>query len=87
MSHWLDLISSSQRHQRQEESGEGGGGGSRQDQSVVITSSPVPHTSQFLASPAYPKYYKGGRQCRWSLRTEPGQRIQVNLPDYPKHYA
>ena len=32
-------------------------------------------------SPAYPKYYKGGRKCKWSLRVDPGQRIQVRLLD------
>lgn len=37
--------------------------------------------SGFLMSPAYPKYYKGGRKCKWSLRVDPGQRIQVRLLD------
>ena len=32
-------------------------------------------------SPAYPKYYKGGRKCKWSLKVDPGQRIQVRLLD------
>ena len=37
--------------------------------------------SGFLMSPAYPKYYKGGRKCKWSLKVDPGQRIQVRLLD------
>ena len=32
-------------------------------------------------SPAYPKYYKGGRRCKWSLIVDHGQRIQVRLLD------
>ena len=32
-------------------------------------------------SPAYPKYYKGGRKCKWLLKVDPGQRIQVRLLD------
>lgn len=35
----------------------------------------------FLMSPAYPKYYKGGQRCRWSLRGRPGQRVTVRLLD------
>jgi hypothetical protein len=38
-------------------------------------------TSQFLMSPVYPKYYAGGKKCRWSLRAEPGQRIQLRFLD------
>ena len=38
-----------------------------QQQSVVISTSSVPHSSQFLASPAYPKYYKGGRTMQMEL--------------------
>ena len=37
--------------------------------------------SQFLMSPVYPKYYFGGRKCKWSLRAEPGQRIQLRFLD------
>ncbi len=37
--------------------------------------------SRFLSSPVYPKYYVGGRRCRWKLRAEPGQRIQLRLLD------
>ena len=29
----------------------------------------------------YPKYYSGGKKCRWSLRAEPGQRIQLRFLD------
>ncbi len=29
----------------------------------------------------YPKYYVGGRRCRWQLRAEPGQRIQLRFLD------
>ena len=38
-------------------------------------------SSQFLMSPVYPKYYAGGKKCRWSLRAEPGQRIQLRFLD------
>jgi hypothetical protein len=37
--------------------------------------------SEFLMSPVYPKYYVGGRRCAWSLRAEPGQRIQLRFLD------
>ena len=69
-SNWGVYPQQQQQQQQQDES-----------QAVVINTSPLPHASQFLASPAYPKYYKGGRQCRWSLRSEPGQRIQVRVVD------
>ena len=32
-------------------------------------------------SPVYPKYYVGGRRCKWTLRSDPGQRIQLRLLD------
>ena len=32
-------------------------------------------------SPVYPKYYVGGRRCRWTLRADPGQRIQLRFLD------
>ena len=38
-------------------------------------------SSQFLMSPVYPKYYVGGRRCRWTLRADPGQRIQLRFLD------
>lgn len=38
-------------------------------------------SSQFLLSPVYPKYYVGGRKCRWTLRADPGQRIQLRFLD------
>ena len=38
-------------------------------------------SSQFLMSPVYPKYYVGGRRCKWILRADPGQRIQLRFLD------
>ena len=38
-------------------------------------------SSQFLMSPVYPKYYVGGRRCKWTLRSDPGQRIQLRFLD------
>ena len=32
-------------------------------------------------SPVYPKYYVGGRRCKWTLRSDPGQRIQLRFLD------
>ena len=32
-------------------------------------------------SPVYPKYYVGGRRCKWVLRAEAGQRIQLRFLD------
>ena len=32
-------------------------------------------------SPVYPKYYVGGRRCKWILRADPGQRIQLRFLD------
>ena len=32
-------------------------------------------------SPVYPKYYVGGRRCKWTLRADPGQRIQLRFLD------
>ncbi len=29
----------------------------------------------------YPKYYVGGRRCKWTLRADPGQRIQLRFLD------
>ena len=28
-----------------------------------------------------PKYYVGGRRCKWTLRSDPGQRIQLRFLD------
>ena len=38
-------------------------------------------SSQFLMSPVYPKYYAGGRNCKWILRAEAGQRVQLRFLD------
>ncbi len=32
-------------------------------------------------SPVYPKYYVGGRRCKWTLRADPGQRVQLRFLD------
>ena len=32
-------------------------------------------------SPVYPKYYAGGRKCKWVLRAEAGQRVQLRFLD------
>ena len=32
-------------------------------------------------SPVYPKYYAGGRNCKWILRAEAGQRVQLRFLD------
>lgn len=32
-------------------------------------------------SPVYPKYYVGGRRCKWTLKADPGQRIQLRFLD------
>ncbi|TRY79437.1 hypothetical protein TCAL_13183 [Tigriopus californicus] len=37
--------------------------------------------SEYITSPMYPKYYVGGRSCKWSIRAEPGQRIQLRFLD------
>ena len=38
-------------------------------------------SSQFLMTPVYPKYYAGGRNCKWILRAEAGQRVQLRFLD------
>ena len=38
-------------------------------------------SSQFLTSPDYPKYFKSGLRCKWTLRANPGQRIQLRFMD------
>ena len=32
-------------------------------------------------TPVYPKYYAGGRNCKWILRAEAGQRVQLRFLD------
>ncbi len=49
--------------------------------SPVTVRAPPEGDSHFLLSPVYPKYLVGGRRCRWTLRAEPGQRIQLRLLD------
>ena len=35
----------------------------------------------YVSSPAYPKYYLGGRDCIWTLTAGKGQRIEVAVLD------
>ena len=34
-----------------------------------------------MTSPDYPKYFKSGLRCKWTLRVDPGQRIQLRFMD------
>ena len=35
----------------------------------------------YIASPGYPRYYLGGRECVWNLLLEKGQTIKIQVKD------
>ena len=73
------IMSTSQRFYNNDRSG--GVKVEKQQQPVLVSTSRKTMKANFSLPLLIPKYYKGGRQCRWTLRSEPGQRIQLRVLD------